>query len=402
MAAISAASLLLNACAETVLQTRTTHYGATYDEIEDQLILINIGEFVDDPNKIPTHIDFKQGTVQATDNLSVGATLPFVPGRSGNNIAVNPEVFNVGAAQIQSQDNWNYQPVTDVDDLVRLRCLYHYVIEQSEPENYGKKYITKDDWTNFTKKKCLVSGQDTVFKYAPPLKPWLTWTEGDVAAPDKGIIDPYGKRLVYLGTFGSHPLWGNLRDFHNFELAVLGSMPNTTGATGSAQTSKPPAPTQPTAALKLSLIPKPRIFSRAEQNIDYSFVVSNTGTVPVTGLNVHDTLNQTITCADEAVAVNAQTVCSATYVTTAKDVAATSVSDGATAFASTALGPITAQDSTTIYLTGHAPAAPAFIQEVIPRQKIPQVTAPGQITYPPFSPGKSSAPIIPPPAPPAQ
>jgi len=396
---------LVSACAPSVLQTRTMLYGSTFDQLEDRLVLDNISAFIDDKDKIPSHIDFKQGTVQATDNLSVGATVPYVPGRSGNSISVNPQVFNVSAVQIQSQDNWNYQPVTDVDDLVRVRCLYNFLILQSEPENWGKKYATYGEWVNFTQRHCLVSNQQTIFKYAPPLKPWLTWTPDENTPPDERFLDRKGNPLSYLGTFRSRALWGNLKDFHDFELSVLGSMPNTTGATGSAATSKPPAPPPgPTPGMTLSVTPNPKIFSAAEQNIAYQYVVANTGGVPIAGIKVVDTIVRDIKCPTQALPAQRSTVCSGNYTTTARDVEATNVSNGAFVNGTTPAGPINAQDSATIYLEGHVPLTTLEkLEAVRPRvAKPPSALGPPQIQYPPYSPGKSSAPIIPPPAAPAQ
>ena len=304
------------------------------------------------PTRIPSHIEFKQGTVQATDNLSVGATVPYTTGLSGANIVKNPQVFSLSAAQIQSQDNWNYQPVTDVDDLVRIRCLYNYLIEQSKPENYGRKYTTYAEWHQFTQDKCLVSSQQTVFKYGPPFQPWLIWTDGDNAtAPGTYLTDKRGTKLYYLGTFHSHALWGDVKSFHDFELAVLGSMPNTSGAAGSAQTSKPAPTPGPAPGMTLSILPNPKVFSADGQNISYQFVVANTGTSPITAINVVDTLIRNIKCPTQTLSVQHSTVCSGNYTITSQDLAAKSVSDGAFASgdAGTA-GPVKAQDTATIYL----------------------------------------------------
>jgi hypothetical protein len=367
--------------------------------MEDRLIIDNLNKFIDDDDRVPSFVDFKQGQVQATDNLSLGATVPYTTGLSGTNVVRNPQVFNVGAAQFQSQDNYTWVPVTDVDDLVRVRCLYKYVIYQTRNGITNSPATWKAAWQKYILKHCLVSNEITAFRYAPPMERWFIWTDDQFAGEDY-IVAPGLGRLEYLGTFGPRTLWGKRKEFHEFELAVLGSMPNTTGAAGPAGTSKP-APAQG-PAWTLSIAAVPSEFAAVDEAITYTFTLSNTGSVPISGIIVHENsdLVKAIRCSQDSLNPAETTTCIGSYQTTSNDVANQHIIIAATAVGHALTGTLPDATKTLVaYLKGHAPrtalhpaAAPIAPP---PSQQIPSV-------YPDFRAGKSGSTLSPPPQPAAQ
>jgi hypothetical protein len=390
--------LVLCACAQVALPVRSVRYAATFGNMEDHLIIDNLNSFIDDDDRVPSFVDFKQGQVQATDNLSLGATIPYTTGLSGANIVRNPQVFNVGAAQFQSQDNYTWVPVTDVDDLVRVRCLYKYVIFQSRNGVSNSAKGWEAAWPKFVLKHCLVSGQITPFRFAPPKDVWFHWTEDLVPSGEDYIVVPGMGRFEYLGTFGSRVLWGKRKEFHDFELSVLGSMPNTTGAAGPAGTSKPPP--SPGPAWTLSIAAVPSQFTSAGESLTYTFTVANVGSVPISEISVHELqdLIQDIKCSQTSLSPGEQTVCLGSYTTTSNDAERHSVTINATATGRTASGNLpNATQKLTTSQKGYAPLRPAAapIGPPSPTQLIPNV-------YPDFRAGKSGSPLSPPPQPAAQ
>jgi hypothetical protein len=376
-AIIFAICLLLQACAPIVLPDRSTHYSYTFGDLEDRIILENLARFIDDEDRIPSLVDFKQGSVQATDNLALGATIPVSTGLSGTNIVKNPTVFNVGSAQTQSQDNWTYVPVTDVEDLGRVRCLYKFVIEQTRQAGLS--------WAKFSR-SCKIGGQSLVFSYSPPPQPWLIWFPADDPGAPQGdyITSPAGIKLKFLGVHRSHALWGRLDAFHDFELAVLGAIPNTAGASG---TSKVAA----AAGVALSILsddPTPK-FTGPNQTLKFVYRIKNTGNDTINQIAISSSATTLGDCTSSfSLLPGEQRNCDATRLTNDADVR-NCIRDLTTAVGQ---GKGSGLISAAVRKELCANARPITINQEVSKPSI----------LPFFIPGKSSGSIVPPPAAPAQ
>ncbi|HHX7304720.1 TPA: DUF7507 domain-containing protein [Legionella anisa] len=95
-------------------------------------------------------------------------------------------------------------------------------------------------------------------------------------------------------------------------------------------------------------------FSAAGSVITYFYTVKNTGNVPLTSITVTDPHSglSAISCPVTTLNPGAQTTCSATYVTTAADVANGSISDTATVTGNSPGGPATATSNTLVIPVG--------------------------------------------------
>jgi uncharacterized repeat protein (TIGR01451 family) len=122
-----------------------------------------------------------------------------------------------------------------------------------------------------------------------------------------------------------------------------GSVTNTATAQGNPPRSDIPVVSDPSTATvpaehhpSISVVKSasPSSFNTAGETIHYSFLVTNTGNVTLTSVQVNDTdlpgLSD-ISCPDTTLAAGASETCHATYVTTAADVDAGSVTNTATA-----------------------------------------------------------------------
>jgi uncharacterized repeat protein (TIGR01451 family) len=367
VAAISV-SLLLVGCAPTVLFDRSTKYNYTFDEIEDRIILENLARYIDDENRIPSLGDFKQGSVQATDNLSVGATVPYTAGFNGASKIFSPQVFNLGAAQVQSQDNWTYTPVTDVEDLGRTRCLYKFVISQAR-----RPGLT---WPGFSK-SCKVGGKSFQFPYSPPPQPWFTWTPAEERQPPR-------PDYVLFGTFRSYALWGDLAAFHDFELVILGSIPNTAGAAGTTKVAAPAG-----AALTILSEGTAPKFESANQKLIFTYRIRNTGNSTLQNIIVTSTKVPAISCEPKSLAVNEAAKCQGTYQTTDSDLSC--FNDWATAAGNVGDGSGASQAVSAVVETKYCPGAQ-------PKTTFQTTTTPPSTPeFRFFIPGKSSTTTIVPP-----
>ena len=369
IAASISLTFLLVSCAQTVVFDRSTKYNYTFGDLEDRIILENLARYIDDENRLPSLGDFKQGSVQGTDNLSVGATIPYTAGLSGVNKVINPQVFNLGAAQVQSQDNWTYTPVTDVEDLARTRCLYKFVVRQAMNPR-----IT---WSGFSK-TCKVGSKSFQFPYSPPTRAWFKWTSADATEPP---LPEY----VFFGTYRSYALWGDLAAFHDFELTILGSIPNTAGAVG---TTKVAAPAGAALAI-LSEGTQPPKFTSANQKLTFTYRVRNTGNATLQNIIVTSTKVLGVDCQPKSLAVNEASKCQGTYQTTESDLSCfndVAIAAGNTVDTSGASPPVSA-----VVETKHCPNA----QPTITRLSTPTPPSAPEIRF--FIPGKSGTSTIVPP-----
>ncbi len=90
------------------------------------------------------------------------------------------------------------------------------------------------------------------------------------------------------------------------------------------------APAKPAAAVTLEKLAAPPSGNTAGSTIDYSFIVKNSGTVPLTGVAVSDAKVGSVSCPASTLAAGATLTCTASYTITQADVEAGSVSNTAT------------------------------------------------------------------------
>ena len=96
---------------------------------------------------------------------------------------------------------------------------------------------------------------------------------------------------------------------------------------------------------------------RQGQSVTYTFEVTNTGQVPLTGLTIDDPLTGPVACPTTTLAVGQSTTCTASYVATGTDAAAGMISNTATASASGPAGEPALATDTVITLV-EQPASP--------------------------------------------
>jgi len=86
-----------------------------------------------------------------------------------------------------------------------------------------------------------------------------------------------------------------------------------------------------TPSWTLAKTPSPTTYSAAGQVINYSYLLTNTGNVGISNIAITDNKVTPVSCPATTLAAGAQMTCTGTYSITAADVAATSVTNTATA-----------------------------------------------------------------------
>jgi uncharacterized repeat protein (TIGR01451 family) len=154
----------------------------------------------------------------------------------------------------------------------------------------------------------------------------------------------------------------------DFDAGTIQNSATATGTppTGPAVTSAPSTAivtVSPAPALSVVKSVAPTTVSAIGQTVSYSFAVTNTGNVTLTGLFISDTLAAPagpalgpISCDATALAAGAVTTCRATYVSTAADFDAGTIQNSATATATPPTGPaVTSPPSTAVVATTSSP-----------------------------------------------
>ncbi len=97
-------------------------------------------------------------------------------------------------------------------------------------------------------------------------------------------------------------------------------------------------------------------YGAAGQSINYSYTLTNTGNVSISGITVSDDKVSPVTCPVATLAVGASTTCSGSYTTTASDVTAGSVTNHAFAHGTPSSGSLTDAVATATISFASAPA----------------------------------------------
>jgi len=125
----------VSGCAGPLLNSYTESLGPRIGSIQEREVLTNLGRFIDNPWAIPGHVELNAGVIQVQNQIAVGYKMPdlsTVARAAGATLSSvthsNTHEFDVNSAQTQDQESYNILPVTDADDLRRLRALYFYAV----------------------------------------------------------------------------------------------------------------------------------------------------------------------------------------------------------------------------------------------------------------------------------
>jgi len=144
IAAPYAALFALAGCASAQLNYNTVDLASTIDSLLTEQVLSNLAKFIDSPHAIPSQVGIAAGTVTTNNVIQPNVTSPLnIASVATNTIATtfaattssvatrtNTRTLNnagVGLTMTdQWQQNWTIAPVTDSDQLRRLRSLYRF------------------------------------------------------------------------------------------------------------------------------------------------------------------------------------------------------------------------------------------------------------------------------------
>ena len=143
-ASLCALTLTVTGCASTQLNYNTLDLASTVDSLVTDQVLTNLAKVLESPYAIPSQVAISTGTVTTNNSITPSFTAPLnVMTTATNTVATTfaaatsstvtktatstkPNVGFTANAVDQWTQTWGVSPLTDPDQLRRLRSLYQY------------------------------------------------------------------------------------------------------------------------------------------------------------------------------------------------------------------------------------------------------------------------------------
>ncbi len=131
----------LSGCAtQCALRNDTVRTTNTLAELQFQQVLDNLARFHCNPDTIPSFAVATAGTVSVLDTAGAGISPTYSPTltfaqQGGGALPILSLLFPFTASRAVTE-NWSLTPITDADNLRRLRCAYRLLVLGEATPNY--------------------------------------------------------------------------------------------------------------------------------------------------------------------------------------------------------------------------------------------------------------------------
>ena len=134
-------STLFGCATQHALRNNTVRTMSTLTDLEYQQVLDNVARFHDDPDTIPSFAVATAGTVSVNDQTGAGVSPTYSPTltfaqQGGGALPILSLLFPLTASRAVTE-NWSLTPITDADNLRRLRCAYRLLVLGEATPNYA-------------------------------------------------------------------------------------------------------------------------------------------------------------------------------------------------------------------------------------------------------------------------
>lgn len=129
---LAAASALPGCMTHRSLRANTVRTAATLTDLNHQQVLDNVARFAANPAAVPSVSVVNAGTVTVADQLGGNANATYAPTltsgqQGGGALPILSLLFNPSGSRTLTE-NWSLAPVTDVDNLRRIRCAFQLLV----------------------------------------------------------------------------------------------------------------------------------------------------------------------------------------------------------------------------------------------------------------------------------
>jgi hypothetical protein len=131
----------LSGCATHVaLRNDTVRTTNTLTDLQYQQVLDNVARFHADPDTVPSFAVANAGTVSVADSVGAGVSPTYSPTltlaqQGGGALPILSLLFPLTSSRAVTE-NWSLTPITDADNLRRLRCAYRLMVMGEATPNY--------------------------------------------------------------------------------------------------------------------------------------------------------------------------------------------------------------------------------------------------------------------------
>jgi hypothetical protein len=205
----------LSGCAtHLALRDDTVRVSNTLTDLQYKQILDNVARFHDDPDTVPSFVVTSAGTVAVNDQTGAGVsptyapTLPFSL-QGGGALPILTLLFPF-SAQRTAAENWSLTPITDADNLRRLRCAYRLLVMGEAAPNY--------DFCVKQMKEFFAGEEAALADYYPPRGWYGVGCKKDVP-----------KDACYVGCHCNTYVWVTAEGRNDLALFAMGALDLATG-----------------------------------------------------------------------------------------------------------------------------------------------------------------------------
>jgi hypothetical protein len=204
----------LSGCTHLALRNDTVRTTNTLADLQFQQILDNVARFQCNPDTVPSFAVASAGTVSVLDQCGAGLsptyspTLPFFQ-QGGGALPILSLLFPF-TAQRSVTENWSLTPITDADNLRRLRCAFRLLVMGKATPNY--EFCVKQ------MKEFFAGEEAALADYFPPREWYGVGGKKDVP-----------KCACYVGCHGCTYVWVTPEGMNDLALFTMGALDLATG-----------------------------------------------------------------------------------------------------------------------------------------------------------------------------
>jgi hypothetical protein len=130
----------VSGCTHVALRDDTVKTTNTLTDLQYQQVLDNLAQFQHNPDTVPSFAVPTAGTVSVADTTGAGISPTYSPTltflqQGGGALPILSLLFPFSASRAVTE-NWSLTPITDADNLRRLRCAYRLLVMGEATPNY--------------------------------------------------------------------------------------------------------------------------------------------------------------------------------------------------------------------------------------------------------------------------
>ena len=204
----------LGGCTHIALQNDTVKTASTLTDLQFQQILDNVARFHDSPDTLPSFAVASSGTVSILDTTGAGVSPNYAPTltfaqQGGGALPILTLLFPFNAQRAVTE-NWSLTPITDADNLRRLRCAYRLLVMGEATPNYE---FCRNQMRDF-----FAGESANLTDYYPPRGWYGVGGKKDVP-----------KSACYVGCHGCTYVWVMPQGVNDLALFTMGALDLATG-----------------------------------------------------------------------------------------------------------------------------------------------------------------------------